>query len=117
MCGILVSALFSAQDTEKHDQFERILDDLLRVVADRGMRWSSGLWIITKWLLGPDAQAQTTISGPSSASTGLQVTFFGSELRLRGDFPVQQPHVDDSNVLCWNGEIFDGIEARETAFW
>jgi hypothetical protein len=29
-----------------------------------------------------------------------------SELRLRGKFPVVQPHRDvEGNVLCWNGEV------------
>ncbi len=35
----------------------------------------------------------------------LLVDFYASELRLRGDAEVVQPHVKDQNILCWNGEV------------
>lgn len=35
----------------------------------------------------------------------LDLVFCGSELRLRGDSPILQPHLRDGNVLCWNGEV------------
>ncbi|KAI0706076.1 asparagine synthase-domain-containing protein [Cytidiella melzeri] len=55
---------------------------------------------------GPDAQDifQATLGH-------LHLSFYGSELRLRGYQHVSQPHRDeDGNVLCWNGEIFEGLE-------
>ncbi|KZT21680.1 hypothetical protein NEOLEDRAFT_1073160 [Neolentinus lepideus HHB14362 ss-1] len=44
----------------------------------------------------------------------MDLTFFSSELRLRGDEPVVQPHHagHGSDVLCFNGEIFDGIDIQ-----
>ncbi|KAK1229384.1 hypothetical protein PQX77_007561 [Marasmius sp. AFHP31] len=36
--------------------------------------------------------------------------FFASELRLRGDLPVIQPHEKDGDILCWNGEVFGGMQ-------
>jgi asparagine synthetase B (glutamine-hydrolysing) len=58
-------------------------------------------------LRGPDAQSSHTFS---SGNTDLD--FFGSELRLRGNIPVVQPHVLDGDVLCWNGEVraFVGVQ-------
>lgn len=35
----------------------------------------------------------------------LELDFFASELRLRGDAPVVQPHEKAGNVFCWNGEV------------
>ncbi|KAF8140062.1 asparagine synthase-domain-containing protein [Boletus edulis] len=31
--------------------------------------------------------------------------FYASELRLRGNIPIVQPHTESGDVLCWNGEI------------
>jgi hypothetical protein len=36
---------------------------------------------------------------------GLLLDFFASELRLRGDNPVVQPHVHNGDIFCWNGEV------------
>ena len=64
---------------------------------------------------------------------GLKLTFDASELRLRGDAFVKQPHTDGGgNILCWNGEVclrtplggintestlqvFEGLEVSQTA--
>lgn len=52
-------------------------------------------------VLGPDAQDTVRMS-----RSCLNLTFYGSELRLRGDAYVSQPHRDDEgNILCWNGEV------------
>ncbi|KII93359.1 hypothetical protein PLICRDRAFT_35559 [Plicaturopsis crispa FD-325 SS-3] len=68
---------------------------------------------------GPDAQRthRIAISGENvleSAGTSdgppLSLEFFASELKLRGDAPVVQPHTQDGNVLCFNGEIFEGLD-------
>ena len=55
---------------------------------------------------GPDAQYrhQTTLN--SGGGVTVHLDFFVSELRLRGNAPVVQPHVHgNGNVLCWNGEV------------
>lgn len=50
---------------------------------------------------GPDAQASIKVDVHQ-----LQLTFCASELRLRGDTSIIQPHEDaDGNILCWNGEV------------
>lgn len=50
---------------------------------------------------GPDAQ-ETVVQNIGDVS----MTFFASELRLRGDAYIAQPHRDEQgNVLCWNGEV------------
>ncbi|KAG1783721.1 asparagine synthase-domain-containing protein [Suillus placidus] len=68
---------------------------------------------------GPDAQGtyhvrvQGTCSGevaqassPSeTCGPALDLEFFASELRLRGDAPIVQPHQQDGDVFCWNGEV------------
>ncbi|GAB5586427.1 Asparagine synthetase domain-containing protein 1 [Umbelopsis nana] len=44
-------------------------------------------------------------------SNELTMQFFGAVLHLRGPQTVPQPLVDKrQDVLCWNGEIFGGIE-------
>ncbi|KIJ21561.1 hypothetical protein PAXINDRAFT_165027 [Paxillus involutus ATCC 200175] len=39
---------------------------------------------------------------------------YASELRLRGDTPIVQPHVQGGDVLCWNGEVFEGPDIGST---
>lgn len=35
-----------------------------------------------------------------------KLTFCASELRLRGDVFIKQPHTnEEGNILCWNGEV------------
>ncbi|CDO72408.1 hypothetical protein BN946_scf184977.g107 [Trametes cinnabarina] len=55
---------------------------------------------------GPDAQGTL-----SRDFDGVRLNIYASELRLRGDFEVKQPHTDaQGNILCWNGEVFEGLE-------
>ncbi|KAG2160106.1 uncharacterized protein EDB93DRAFT_39554 [Suillus bovinus] len=42
----------------------------------------------------------------------LDLEFFVSELRLRGDAPILQPHQQDGDVFCWNGEVFEGLNVN-----
>ncbi|KAF8973774.1 asparagine synthase-domain-containing protein [Flammula alnicola] len=116
MCGIFVSVRFSTPGNASLDvdqEFTSLSLELQRVNAARG----------------PDAQnthALSLLSSPPPAlsissdsasfissedvSRSLDAVFYASELRLRGDSPIVQPHVRNGNVLCWNGEIFEGIE-------
>ncbi|KIJ68621.1 hypothetical protein HYDPIDRAFT_179694 [Hydnomerulius pinastri MD-312] len=69
---------------------------------------------------GPDAQRAEVISLPSCCTgcspsktvcqSTQEIELYASELRLRGDAPIVQPHVEEGDVLCWNGEIFQGLE-------
>lgn len=74
---------------------------------------------------GPDAQGSHhvrvhgTRSGeaqaPSLSETcgpALDLEFFASELRLRGDAPIVQPHQQDGDIFCWNGEVFEGLNVN-----
>ncbi|PCH33476.1 hypothetical protein WOLCODRAFT_160094 [Wolfiporia cocos MD-104 SS10] len=54
---------------------------------------------------GPDAQDSV-----GTSVDNYQLSFFVSELRLRGNIHVSQPHRDqEGNILCWNGEVFEGL--------
>ncbi|KAF5382945.1 hypothetical protein D9757_006339 [Collybiopsis confluens] len=53
---------------------------------------------------GPDACKSCSFS-----LAQLELELFSSELRLRGTHPVVQPHERDGNILCWNGEVFAGL--------
>lgn len=55
---------------------------------------------------GPDAQNEYQFSIPELTPPALSTFLFvASELRLRGKDLVQQPHLKNGNVLCWNGEV------------
>ena len=54
---------------------------------------------------GPDASTLHTVMLPSSGEPQLQLRLFASELWLRGETPVTQPHIEGDDVLCWNGEV------------
>jgi len=56
---------------------------------------------------GPDAQRRHQTTLKSACDATVHLDFFASELCLRGDAPVAQPHVSESgDVLCWNGEVW-----------
>ncbi|KAL0950911.1 hypothetical protein HGRIS_007670 [Hohenbuehelia grisea] len=101
MCGIFFSAYPESQ--VQNDQFCDLCDRLESNNAARG----------------PDAQRAfvKSFDVPAASlkpetSSALHLRFFSSELRLRGSQPVLQPHERDGNILCWNGEIFEGLEVK-----
>lgn len=62
--------------------------------------------ILIIYVTGPDAQDTVQMKHGRAS-----LTFFGSELRLRGDQYISQPHRDNQgNILCWNGEV-SGIQS------
>ncbi|KDQ30586.1 hypothetical protein PLEOSDRAFT_49338 [Pleurotus ostreatus PC15] len=69
---------------------------------------------------GPDAQRTVSLTIPASPSGYTDITkppivhleFFSSELRLRGTAPIVQPHESNNNILCWNGEVFEGLDIK-----
>ncbi|KAI0067903.1 hypothetical protein BV25DRAFT_1911767 [Artomyces pyxidatus] len=98
MCGIVFSARWTVAGEANNDQepsykkaYEELYEQLETANAARG----------------PDAQRRHELS-----IDGAILRFFASELRLRGDAPVVQPHVhaERGDVLCWNGEIFEGLD-------
>ncbi|KAI0735363.1 asparagine synthase-domain-containing protein [Earliella scabrosa] len=68
-------------------------------------------------VLFPKLKAAINLRGPDAQNTiecDLQqwhLAFCASELRLRGDETITQPHTDaQGNILCWNGEVFEGLD-------
>ncbi|KAG8781896.1 hypothetical protein FRC15_007895 [Serendipita sp. 397] len=53
---------------------------------------------------GPNSQKEISLE-----IGNLSLRFFSSVLHLRGDHVAVQPHTDDQNILCWNGEVFEGL--------
>ncbi|KAG6831260.1 hypothetical protein H0H92_011770 [Tricholoma furcatifolium] len=92
MCGIF----FAARANNTDDTFGALSQKLQVANAARG----------------PDAQGyyQTSVNSGAEDSLTFVLEFYASELRLRGDNFVEQPHHRDGHVLCWNGEIFDGMD-------
>ncbi|KAJ3545305.1 hypothetical protein NM688_g5640 [Phlebia brevispora] len=91
MCGILF--LLRTADRE-HDacevEFNKTFERLKTANAARG----------------PDAQDTV-----KRRTKKLEFTYFDSELRLRGHDRISQPHRDaEGNLLCWNGEVFEGMD-------
>ncbi|KAI0670083.1 asparagine synthase-domain-containing protein [Trametes maxima] len=93
MCGILfliTSAVDDASKAQACGCLRDIFPKLQGAIAARG----------------PDAQGTLQCDVKQ-----LRLTFYASELRLRGDVFIKQPHTDDcGNVLCWNGEVFEGLQ-------
>ncbi|KAK9767775.1 hypothetical protein K7432_002158 [Basidiobolus ranarum] len=54
---------------------------------------------------GPDSQSLVT-----QTLNEVALHWYGAVLHLRGEYNVPQPIVESENVLCWNGEIFNGLE-------
>ncbi|KAG7099435.1 hypothetical protein E1B28_001286 [Marasmius oreades] len=99
MCGIF----FSAQNINPAESLHEILQLRQKLRNANAAR-------------GPDAQRSYTATLPKKSVSSMDdsrilMEFFVSELRLRGELPViVQPHEKDGNFLCWNGEIFGGME-------
>ncbi|KAI0095300.1 asparagine synthase-domain-containing protein [Irpex rosettiformis] len=91
MCGILFTCKPIYEKKDHHNpSFDSAYERLKAANAARG----------------PDAQDTVQVSLGQ-----MTLSFFGSELRLRGYQNVSQPHRDDQgNIMCWNGEIFEGLE-------
>ncbi|KZV77010.1 hypothetical protein PENSPDRAFT_278247 [Peniophora sp. CONT] len=100
MCGICVSVSWGqnveeAKAAECSHQYETLKTELQHANSARG----------------PDAQRSHVEKLSGTADRDFLLECYSSELWLRGDSPIVQPHVhpETGNVLCWNGEIFDGL--------
>ncbi|KAG1543147.1 hypothetical protein G6F51_006847 [Rhizopus arrhizus] len=56
---------------------------------------------------GPDSQLLKQLNVKDST-----LQFFSTVLHLRGPDVVPQPIEDSENILCWNGEIFGGLQVE-----
>ncbi|KAJ3990490.1 asparagine synthase-domain-containing protein [Lentinula detonsa] len=89
MCGIFVQ--ITQTDELSHRHPEELSQRLREANATR-----------------PDARKSCCIS-----LSRVFLELFSSELRLRGNSPVIQPHQNETGaILCWNGEIFAGLDVR-----
>ncbi|KAJ3020568.1 Asparagine synthetase domain-containing protein 1 [Thoreauomyces humboldtii] len=99
MCGILVGVFPSSSDAG----------------SSRGPECGSiaPLWnalLAANALRGPDRHSSRTFIG-----SGHTVTLHGWTLHLRGNDPILQPvEDDDGNILCFNGEIFGGLDVPDS---
>ncbi|KZT74799.1 hypothetical protein DAEQUDRAFT_659957 [Daedalea quercina L-15889] len=96
MCGILFSVYLATaeDDSEGGNPFSELNERLKDANACRG----------------PDAQDTVALQYGH-----YRLSFTASELRLRGEDLISQPHRDEyGNLLCWNGEIFEGMEIAPT---
>ncbi|TDL28534.1 hypothetical protein BD410DRAFT_711708 [Rickenella mellea] len=99
MCGILLAVQpLSNVEGSSGTRFETLWEGLKVVNAARG----------------PDAQGEQIFNATNGDGLELQIRFFASELRLRGDQPIEQPHIRDGDVFCWNGEVFEGLDVGDT---
>jgi hypothetical protein len=109
MCGIVFEARWYRTDNHgEYTENDELTDRLRAVNSARGESpYIPHPLCANPTYAGPDAQSghQTTLK---TAHGGVvELNFFASELRLRGDLPVTQPHVNGSgDVLCWNGEVW-----------
>lgn len=103
MCGILLSIAEAQEGGQApcgclHELFPK----LQAATAARGrhsLQRPQLKYLIV--LIGPDAQHTLCVEFGN-----IELQFCASELRLRGDSFVQQPHIDaEGNILCWNGEV------------
>ena len=86
MCGILFSL-----ESQSSGGDSNIDDRLSELISCRG----------------PDSLATHSVTGPNNQC----LTFSASVLHLRGPHIVPQPVIGSrGDVLCWNGEVWSGIE-------
>ncbi|KAH8100580.1 asparagine synthase-domain-containing protein [Cristinia sonorae] len=103
MCGIFFTCETPAIRSEQADEFEQLCGQLRAENAARGHRFLSDNHpsSLISFLTGPDAQDAFTLEIDS-----IKLSFFSSELRLRGTEPIVQPHrSSDGHIFCWNGEV------------
>ncbi|KAJ7462632.1 asparagine synthase-domain-containing protein [Mycena galericulata] len=64
---------------------------------------------------GPDSQdtRRVLVTDSDGLHHAVVLDLFASELRLRGNHPIVQPHEQNNNIFCWNGEIFEGLDIAE----
>ena len=130
MCGIFCSLCTSCKQEKisaDEDIFRVVSDKLKCANAARGgpfhvtftyaeTRLEASSYL-ENWMyhVGPDAGHATSVTFPirsagscgteSAISRGHILELYASELRLRGNVPIVQPHIGGGDVLCWNGEV------------
>ncbi|KAF9229524.1 hypothetical protein BS17DRAFT_26002 [Gyrodon lividus] len=107
MCGIFCSIRTSCHCTLDKTSTRYFDETAFHILSDQSKRANAAR--------GPDAQQTKTICLSSCCATGNHILeLYASELRLRGDAPIVQPHAQGGDVLCWNGEVFQGLDIGST---
>lgn len=112
MCGIFVSARVSGVHG-KEEAFDKRRLELEEMNSARGPDAQNNHTVHLPFSFDssiPCSNISRDISNEAESQSQLSIEFYASELRLRGTSFVVQPHLKDGNVLCWNGEIFEGLE-------
>ncbi|KAG1826180.1 asparagine synthase-domain-containing protein [Suillus subaureus] len=100
-CGDTDDVHGGPNNTVYHELFER-----LKVAnAARGPDAQGTHHVRVQGTSYGEAQAPPPSKTCGPAALKLDLEFFASELRLRGDEPIVQPHQQDGDVFCWNGEV------------
>lgn len=104
MCGILLSI---RAGTRTGDAYDDIWKKLCRANAARGTQEQNNVKFVSvqSRFPGPDAQDTCEMVVPTGEQSHMELHFFASELRLRGNEPIVQPHRNEECVFCWNGEV------------
>ncbi|KAF9535815.1 asparagine synthase-domain-containing protein [Crepidotus variabilis] len=105
MCGIFVSACISSDKSSCAQ-----LEEIQAVLKDQNAQRGPDAQNTVNFSIPLDKSAKETLLVSGSKERELVLQFYGSELRLRGSRQVIQPHLRDGDILCWNGEIFDGLQ-------
>ncbi|KAG8924498.1 hypothetical protein FRC01_011421 [Tulasnella sp. 417] len=94
MCGIVFSGLCSGIEDPTSIEHGSLITGLHSVNTTRG----------------PDHQQIVKIDLLCGGTT-LKASAYSSVLHLRGEGVTPQPHqTQDGDILCWNGEIFEGLD-------
>ncbi|KZT36613.1 hypothetical protein SISSUDRAFT_1024067 [Sistotremastrum suecicum HHB10207 ss-3] len=100
MCGILCSVNFSSGEPVDDNALNAQLQSLQKANAERGP--DSSVWYHTR------------VEAKDPMHRNVDIACYSSVLHLRGDTVTRQPLVSaDGNILCFNGEIFEGLDINE----
>ena len=108
MCGILFLA---HADSDRCPLSQDLWQSLCQANSSRCQLSDHHRYtLLTRDKLGPDSQNKHrfSIHGHSAAAikqSTINFCFVASELRLRGEGFIDQPHLREGNILSWNGEV------------
>jgi hypothetical protein len=107
MCGIL---FFAHANSDRCPLGPDLWQSLCQANSSRGQLSDHNQYTLLTTELGPDSQNEHrfSIHGHSAAAIKQATTnfcFVASELKLRGEAFIDQPHIRGGNILCWNGEV------------
>ncbi|KAG4096227.1 hypothetical protein H8356DRAFT_1682263 [Neocallimastix lanati (nom. inval.)] len=101
MCGILFYLGKNQESLKEKDNFKE-WQELKNKISSRGPDLTS------------TENFDISITNDLNQSNKYNISFYDSVLHIRGIEITKQPCIDkNGNVLCWNGEIYDGINVPD----